>query len=45
MAYIRHGRKSNLVEFRIPLVESPIGVSASRKSSPGYLGISLGSEI
>ena len=29
--YICHGRKSNLVEFPILTVESPIGVSTSRK--------------
>ena len=40
-----HGRKSNLVEFQILPVESPIGVSTGRKSSRGDLGIALGSEI
>ena len=30
---ICHGRKSNLVEFQILPVESPIGVSTSRKSN------------
>ena len=43
--YICHGRKSNLVEFQILLVESPIGVSTGRKSNQGDLGIALGSEI
>ena len=40
-----HGRKSNLVEFQILLVESPIGVSTSIKSNLEDLGITLGSEI
>ena len=40
-----HGRKSNLVEFQILPVESPIGVSTSRKSNQGDLGIALGSEF
>ena len=50
---ICHGRKSNLVEFQILPVESPIGVSTRRKSNwtfnqdkhLGDLGIALGSEI
>ena len=43
--YIWHGRKSNLAEFQILPVESPIGVSTGRKSNQGDLGIALGSEI
>ena len=31
--YVCHGRKSNLVEFQILPVESPIGVSTGRKSN------------
>ena len=31
--YICHGRNSNLVEFEIPLVESPVGLSTSRISN------------
>ena len=31
--HICHGRKSNLVEFQILVVESPIGVSTGRKSN------------
>ena len=31
VTYIHHRRKSNLVEFQILLVETPIGASASRK--------------
>ena len=31
MIYICHGRKSNLVEFQILPVESPVGVSTGRK--------------
>ena len=31
--YICHDRKSNLVEFQILLVESPVGVSTGRKSN------------
>ena len=42
--YICHGRKSNS-STNINLVESPIGVSFSRKSNPGDLFIALGSEI
>ena len=42
---ICHGRKSNLVEFQILLVEGPVGDSTSRKSDLGDLGIALGSEI
>ena len=44
-AYICHGRKSNLVEFQTLPLESPIGVSTSRKSNLGNLGIALESEI
>ena len=42
---ICHGRKSNLEEFQILPVESPIGVSTGRKSNLGDLGIAFGSEI
>ena len=31
--HICHGRKSNLVEFQILLVETPIGLSIGRKSN------------
>ena len=53
-ACICHGRKSNVVEFQILPVESPMVASDSRKSSwtdgrftseLGDLGIALGSEI
>ena len=40
-----YGRKSNLVEFQILPVESPIGVSTGRKSNLGDLGIARESEI
>ena len=40
--YICHGRKSNLVEFEILLVESPMEVSTSRNSNLGDMGIALG---
>ena len=43
--YICHGRKSNLVEFQILPVESPIGVSTGRKSNLEDLGIPRESEI
>ena len=42
---ICHGRKSNLVEFQILPVESPIGISTGRKSNLGDLGIAWESEI
>ena len=46
--YICHGRKSNLVEFQILLVESPIEVSTDklgRKSNLGDLDIARESKI
>ena len=40
--YICHDRKSNLVEFQILLVESPIGVSTNIKFVESPIGVSIG---
>ena len=40
--YIYHDRKSNLVEFQILLVESPIGVSTNIKFVESPIGVSIG---
>ena len=45
MVYICHGRKSNLVEFQILPVESPIGVSTSRNSRTIYQVVGLSTKI
>ena len=39
---IWHGRKSNLVEFQILLVESPIGVSTNINLVESPIGVSTG---
>ena len=40
--YVCHGRKSNLVEFQILLVESPIGVSTNINLVESPIGVSTG---
>ena len=42
MLYICHGRKSNLVEFQILPVESPIGVSTNINLVESQIGVSTG---
>ena len=42
MSYISHGRKSNLVEFEILPVESPIGVSTKINLVKSAIGVSTG---
>ena len=43
--YICHGRKSNLVEFEILPVESPIGVSTNINLVESPVGVSTGREM
>ena len=42
MWYICHGRKSNLVEFQILLVETPIGLSTKFMLVETPIGLSTG---
>ena len=42
MSCICHGRKSNLVEFQILKVESPIGVSTNINLVESPIGVSTG---